>query len=150
MGAKYSTAGVLKDPTIVNWKDASSPIPWDRNTTPVRTGTGPSDPQIIIGIHNIEGTKRPIIPQEFRNAEPLDASINRIPSTHRYPTPIWRKAIGRKLTNESSADVYARYWMNLVSDAVLTESPNFMYFGLLSIDTREKRGSVFATTNIIG
>ena len=30
--ATCSTAGVLKDPLVINWKDASGPIPVDINT----------------------------------------------------------------------------------------------------------------------
>ena len=29
-GATSSTAGVLKDPPVINWKDASGPIPVDK------------------------------------------------------------------------------------------------------------------------
>ena len=31
-GAMRSAAGVLKDPPVVNWKDARGPVPQDRNT----------------------------------------------------------------------------------------------------------------------
>ena len=56
-GATCSAAGVLKDPPMVNWKDSSRTVPLDRNTvgmppittTPVRNGTVPYVPPIIIG-----------------------------------------------------------------------------------------------------
>ena len=87
MGTTRSAAGVLKDPLVLNWKDASGPIPQDRNTVvmtprataPFRAGTGPSVPSISIGSQNIEVPRQPIIPWEVRNAEPLNTSINRIP-----------------------------------------------------------------------
>ena len=77
-GATRSAAGVLKYPTVVNWKDTGGTIMVDINTvgippintTQVRTGTGPSVPPISTGIQNIEGPRRSIIPQEVRNAEP--------------------------------------------------------------------------------
>ena len=80
-GAMRSDAGVLKDLPAVNWKDTDGTIPVDRNTvgipprttTQVRTGTGPSVPPISIGSQNIEDTRQSIIPQEVRNAKPLDA-----------------------------------------------------------------------------
>ena len=97
----------------------------------------------------MEGPRRPIIPQEVRNDELINASINIIPSKHRDPTPTWSKVIGRKLNNESISDVYARCRMNLVRDTVLFESPNFMDFGLSSIDTTDELGSVFASTTRI-
>ena len=86
-GATRSAAGVLKDPPVVNGKDTGGTISVDRNTfgipprttTQVMTGTGPSVPPISIGIQKIDGTRQSIIPQEVRNAEPLDNSINIIP-----------------------------------------------------------------------
>ena len=156
--ATCSAAGVLKHPPVVNWKGASGTIPRDRNTVgithretnPVQTGTGPSIPPIIIEVQKIDGPRQPIIPQEVRNAEPIDASINRIPSEHRNPTLSWSKLIGRKFVNESSAGVYARYRMNLASNTVLRESPKFMDFGLSSVDTTDELGYVFSSTTIIG
>ena len=70
-GATRSTAGVLKDPPVENWKDTGGAIPVDRNTvgipprttTQVHTGTGPSVPPISIWIHNIEGPRWSIITQ---------------------------------------------------------------------------------------
>ena len=121
-----------------------------RATTPVRTGTGISVPTIIIGSQNIEDTRRPIINQEVGSAEPLDASINKVPSKHRDPTPIWSKAIDRKFTNKSSADVYARCRMNLTSDTVLSKSPSLMDFGMSSVNTMDELGSVFPVNTIIG
>ena len=95
MGATRSAAGVLKNPPVVNWKYTSGTIPRDRNTVglppittnPVLTGTGPSITPISIGNNKIEVPRRPIIPQEVRNDETLEASINRNPTKNRDPTP---------------------------------------------------------------
>ena len=92
-----STAGVLKDPTVKNWKNTSGTIPVDRKTigippittTQVLTGTGPSDSPISIGIQKIEGPRRSINPKEARKYNPLDASITQFPAKHRDPTPGW-------------------------------------------------------------
>ena len=54
-GARRSNAGVLKDPLVKTWKDASGKIPVDKNTvlirpvtnTQVLTGNGPSVPPVI-------------------------------------------------------------------------------------------------------
>ena len=155
--ATRSAAGVLKDPPMVNWKYASGQIPQDRNTvriflrstTPVWTGTGPSVPPIIIGSQQIEGKSRPIIPQEVTDSKPLDASINRIPTKHKYPTPSWSKVIGSKIANESIYDVYALCWMTLASDTALSKNPNFMDSGLSPVEATDERGSIFASTNRI-
>ena len=158
IGTVRITLRVLKYPLVVNWKDAGGKITQDRNTvgmppsatTPVRIGTRPSVPPIIIRGQEIEIPRRSIIPQKVRNADPLDASINRIYSKHRDPTPDWSKVISRKFTNESSADVYVHGRMNFASDTVLSESPNFMDLGLPSVDTMDELGSVLAPTNRIG
>ena len=57
MGVTHSTAGVIKNPLVINQKEASRPIPVDENTvrippittTQVLTGTGPSVSPIRIG-----------------------------------------------------------------------------------------------------
>ena len=40
--------------------------------------------------------------------------------------------------------------MSLASDTVLIESPNFMDFGMLSVDTTDELGSIFYPTTRIG
>ena len=99
-----------------------------RTTTQVWTGTVTSFPPISIGSQNIEGPRRSIIPQEVRNIEPLDASINIFPAKHRNPTTIWSKVISSKKVTNESADIDARDPMNFGSDTVLSESPNLMNF----------------------
>ena len=99
--ATRSAAGFLKDPLVVDWKDTGGRTPVNKNTTritprantPVQTGAGTYVPPINIGIQNIEGPRRPIIPQEVRNSKLINASINIIPADHRDPTPSWTKVI---------------------------------------------------------
>ena len=151
----HSSAGVLKDPLLVNWKDTGKTIPVDRKTvgipprttTQVRTGTGPSVSPISIGNPEIEDPRRSIIPQEVRNTEPLDAYINRFPAKHRDLTTGWSKLNGSKSFTNESADVYAHSRMNFRSDTVLSESPNLMTFGLLDVNTADELRSVFVPTN---
>ena len=64
--------------------------------------------------------------------------------------PSWSKIIGNKIFTNNSADVYACGWMNFGSDAVLSKSPNFMDFGLSSVNIIDELGSVFVPTNRIG
>ena len=54
-----------------------------------------------------------------------------------------------EFANES-ANFYVRDQMNFGSDTVLSESPNFMDFGLSSANTRDELGSVFAPSTKIG
>ena len=157
-GATCSAAGVLKDPPVVNWKDTGKLNPVDRNTTripprtttQVHTGTGPSVPSTSIGSQEIEGPRRPIIFQEVRNAEPIDASINRITAKHRDPASSWIKVVGSKIFTNESAGVYAFGQMNLGSDTVLSESPKFMDFGMSSVNTMDELRSVFIPNIRIG
>ena len=148
-GTTCSTEGVLKYSPVVNWKDTSGPIPVDRNnfgiplitTTQVLNDTGPSASPISIGSQKIEGPRRSIPPQESRNPEPLDASINQFPSENRDPMPGWSKIIGSKLVTDEISDVYARSQMNFGSDTILSENPNFINFGMSPINTTDKLGS---------
>ena len=157
-GATRSSVGVLKDPLVINWKGEIRPIPVDKNTvgitsrtnTQVLSGTGPSTSPTSIGIQKTEGTRRSIILQEARNAEPLDGSINQFPAKHREPTPGWSKIIGNKLVTDKSADVYARGRMNFGSDTNLSENPNFMNFGLSPVKKIDKLRSVFVSTTRVG
>ena len=156
-GAMCSAVVVLKYHSVVNWKDTGGTIPVDRNTiripprttTQVCTSTGLSVPPISIGIQKIEGPRRSVIPQEVSNSEPLDSSINIIPEEHRDPTPSWSKVIGSKTFTNKIADVYARGRMKFGNDTVLSESPNFIYFGMLSVNTTYEIGYVFVPTNKI-
>ena len=90
-GVSCRAAFVFKDPPVINWKDAGGMIPQDRETirippratTPVQIGTGPSISPTSIRSQDIESPRRSIVPQEVRNSNPLDASINGISSEHR-------------------------------------------------------------------
>ena len=101
-------------------------------------------------IQGIDGPRRSIITQEVRNSDPLDTSINIIYSKHRDPTPTWNKVIGSKFSNKSRTNVYACNQMNLVSETVLRKIPNFIYFGLSSVNTTYELRLVFSHTNRIG
>ena len=126
-------------------------IDWPpRATTQVLIGTVSLVSPISIRIQEIEGPRRSIIPQEVRNAKPLDASIHRIYSKDRDPAPSWSKVIGSKFTKESSTDVYARFQMNLADDTILPESLNSKDLGMSPVNRTDELGSVFSPTTIIG
>ena len=157
MGATRSAAGVLKYLSVVNRKETGGKITVDRDTVvipprtsnQVWTGIGPSFPLISIGSHKIEGPRRSIIPQEVRNADTINASINRFPAEHRNPTPGWSKLIGSKKISNESADVYALVRMNFGSETFLSKSPNFINCGLSSVNKTNELGFVFVPTTII-
>ena len=64
--------------------------------------------------------------------------------------PGWSKVIGSKTFTNDSSDVYVRGQMNFGSDTVLSESPDFMDFGLSSVNTTDELGSVFVPTTNVG
>ena len=71
-------------------------------------------------------------------------------SEHGHPTPIFSKAIGCKATPEDSADVYTHKRIDVSSNSVFSESPNFMDFGLSPANTPYKLKSViFPTTRVV-
>ena len=64
-------------------------------------------------------------------------------------TPSWIKVIISKTFTNKSANVYMRGWVNFGDDTVLSESPNFIDFWMLSVNTTDELGSVFVPTTII-
>ena len=154
----HSAARVFKYPPVVNWNYTDMKTPWDVNTvitppiltTPVRIGAGPSVSPTNIRSQDNKSPRRSIGPQEVRNAQPFDTSINGISAKHRDLDTTWIKVISRKLSDKSSSDIYLRFQMNLVRDTVLTESPNFMNLGLSSVHTSDELGYIFIPTTIIG
>ena len=111
--AAHSAAHIFTYPTALNWIDTYGTIPRDGNafgmppifTTPVRIGDGPSVSPTRMGSQDIGSPRGSIGPQEFRDAQPLDTSINGIYSKHRDPASTWIKVIGRKFTDGYSADI---------------------------------------------
>ena len=103
--------------------------------SPTRTGT-----------QDIVRPRQSIIPQEARNTDPLNASINRFLAEHGHPTPIFSKVIGPKIVPNESADVYARKRMDFGSNSVVAESLNFMDFRLLPANTTDKLKSIIGRT----
>ena len=156
--AARSAAHLLQTPADVSRNGMDGNTPWDGNTairstmltSPVRIGGSTTVYPTNTGSQDIIIPRGSIGPQEVRDDQPLDTSINGIYFKHRDPAPTWSKVIGRKFSDESSFDVYSRCRMNLTSDAILTKIPNFMNMGLSSIHTSDELGSVFIhTTRII-
>ena len=155
--AACSGTRVLLDPTVVNRRDTYRTIPRDRNTSrslprltsPVRIGGGTSVSPDRTESKEISSPCGPISPVKFRNSQPFHTSINGNSSEHRYPMPNFSKLIGRKLSENSSADVYARSQVNFTHDTVLAESPNFMNMGLSSVHRSDELGSFIIPSTII-
>ena len=133
-------------------------IPWDVKTVgmvdiltiPVCVGAESSVSPTSMGIQQIGITSGSLGPQEVRDAQTLDTSINGISGEHREPAQSFSNLISCKLSNGSRAYIYSLCRMNLTHDAVLTKSPNFVNLGLSSVHTSDELRSVFVPTTIIG
>ena len=155
--AARSAARFFRAPADVSRHGTDGTTPRDGNTdivstkfnSPVRIGGSTTVSPSMTGSQDIISPRGSIGPQEVREAQPLDTSINRISSKHRDPAPTWSKVICCKFTNKSSADVYSRYRMNLTRNAFLTKIPNFMNMGIFSVRTSYELRSVFIPTTII-
>ena len=156
-GTAPSAEHVFKDPPVVNWKITSRLIRIDMNTiivspratTQVLTSTGTSAPPIRIRIQEIGSPRGSIGPQKVRNAHPFKTLINQFSPEYGHLMPIFRKVIGSKTVPDESADVYVHKRMYFGINSVLSESPNFMDFGLSPANTPDKLESVIIPTTIV-
>ena len=64
-------------------------------------------------------------PGLVRQSQKLYAAIDGNLSNNRNSTSIFSKAIGEKISNGSSRDLYMRYSMKLTSDLVKNQTPQF-------------------------
>ena len=118
----------FKNLPVINREDASGTHPLDvigfyrtsGATTTVQTGTGSSAPPIRIWSQNIDSPGRPIAPQEARNAEPFDASINGFSTENRNSSGICSKVVGGKETATEGTNIYASRQVNFGSNSILT------------------------------
>ena len=108
---------------------------------PVQIVGGPSVYPTRTGIHEISSPSGPIGTVEVSNAQLFHTSINGNYAEHGDPAPTFSKVIGRKLSDDSSANIYLRCRMNFTRDTVLTKIPNFMNLGLSSVHTSDEIGS---------
>ena len=94
------------------------------------------------GNQYIVSPRRSIIATKARNAEPLEAPINRISAVHGHSTSIFSKLIGPKTVSGEIDDVYARKRMDFASNSVVAESPNLLDVGMSPANTTDKLKSV--------
>ena len=131
-------------------RDCNTAIGSARLTSPVRIGGSNTGSPSRTGNQDIISPRGSIGTQWSRDDQPLDTSINVIYSEHRDPAPILNKVIGQKFADKSSADVNSRCRMNFGSDAVFTESPNFVNMGIAFVHTSDELGSIFIPATRIG
>ena len=128
----------FKDYKMVNWKDTDGTIPREGNTvrmvgiftTPVIIGVAPSVYPTRMGSQEIGIPSRSIGPQEVRDSQPLDTSINGISA----------KYICCRLSDEFSAGIYLLFQMNLTSDSVLAKSTKSVNLRISYVHTADTSG----------
>ena len=121
------------------------------NTIPCDTGLAvsykPVPPSVLIGIPTIYpacetsgrsqvGKKRQSTsPDEVRNAQKLDTTVDRkFPNDQDYAS-IFRRVIGHELSQGSSDYLYLSCLMNFSSNIVQSEAPQFVDLGLPAVNT---------------
>ena len=127
-------------------RDVNTAIATDILTPPRKNFNSTSNSPTWNRNQDIASSRRSVITTTARNADPLDAPINQILDSHGHPKSIFSKVIGSKIVSGESADIYARERMDIASNFVVAESPNFMDFGLSPANTIDKLKSVIGTT----
>ena len=74
--------------------------------------------------------QQPTVPEKIRDTQTFYASIDRKLANDGDSTSIFNKLIGSELSHISSSNLYLRCQMNLGSNTIGTEAPNFVYLGL--------------------
>ena len=155
MDATRSGAHIFQTPREVsrtvrdgsNPRDVNTSIATDRLTPPSLIFKSTSNFPTQTGNQDIFSPRWSVIVHEARNAEPLHAPINRFLAIHGHPTLILSRLIGPKTVSIEIANVYAHKRMDLVSNSIFTESPNFMDLGLSPANKTDKLKSVIGPTN---
>ena len=88
-------------------------------------------------------------PGLVRQSQKLDAAIDGKFSNNCYATSIFSNIIGDKLSDGSSRDLYTRCKMNLTTDPVKTKTPQFVDFGLATINALYEGSGISTPTTII-
>ena len=153
-GAATSAALVFKYPPVVIWKVASKPIPIDmntagvspRSTTQVLTSTGTSTPPIRIRSQDIGIPGVSIGPQKFRNAHPLIYFLLNMGTLCPFSV---RWSVAKQSLTKSPTSTRAKR-MDFGSKYVLSESPNFLDFGMSPANTPDTFKSIIVPTTRVG
>ena len=131
-------------------------MPWNRNisgtgkgkvligVTTVSPNYGIMEIQEILSIHGSTGS------MEIRDTQNFDTSINGNLAENGDSTPIFRKVIVQELFQDSSAGIYLCCRVDLASNAVGTEAPDFMYLGILAINASDELRSFGTPATRVG
>ena len=77
-------------------------------------------------------------PTVSRNNQNFDASVDGDFSNYGDSTSIFRKVLGRELSDSISFDIYLRCPMDFTTNTVGTEAPNFVNLGLPAVNASDE------------
>ena len=131
-------------------RDVNTSIVAARLTPPIQIFHSTSDFPTRTGTQEIINPIGPAGPQWISKAKKLKTSINYFFAENRGPKPSFSKVVGCKDTADPRVDVNSRCGMNFGSDFVVTPNQNFVDFGIASVNTTDKLGSVSVPTTRVG
>ena len=98
---------------------------------------------------NVVNKWQPTSPGLVGHTQKLDAVVERkLPNDLNYGS-IFSKLIGHKISNISSGDLYTRCRINFTDDTLQTQTPQFMYLGLLTINSLDESSGISTPATII-
>ena len=139
-----SNAWALQNPGLVSRmvRDSSTPGHCDIDISPLRLkfsvviGTTVSPTRM--GIQEIFSPHRSTSYLEVGNSQVFNTSINGNSAEDGDSTPIFSKVTRRKLSHNSSIDIYSRCRVNFTSNAIRTEIPEFMHLGIPDVNALDE------------
>ena len=96
------------------------------------------------------GNKRESATPYFRNSNKLDTSIDRQFNNNLVTPPILTEVLGDKLSEISIWDIYTHCRVSLVADTINISSPQFVHFGISTINALDKGASLWNPATIFG
>ena len=89
-------------------------------------------------IHQVANKRQSNFLGLVRQTQKLDAVVDGRLTDDLDSESIFSKLIGHKIYNGSSGDLYMRCRMNFAADPVQTQTPQFMYLGISTINALDK------------
>ena len=130
-------------PRIYNRVAASGASPLNI-TTPQTTDAAHSNAQIIQTPRHVSWTVR-----DGNTPGDCNVSVRSPFSNDGDSKSIFSNVIGRELSDSPRVDIYLRCWVDLMSNTVRTEAPNFMDLGIPAVNASDGFNAFGTPTNRI-
>ena len=126
--------------------DVNTAVVTARLTTPSQIFNSNSNSSTWTGTQDIFNLIGPAGPQWISIAQKLKTYINGLFDKNRGPITSFSTVAGSEVTGGPRVNVNLHGEMHFGSDSVVTPNPNFMNFGVASVNTTDELESVSATT----